>query len=222
MTNNYFLRRLRYTFDFNDTKMLELWALADKEVSREQVSAWLKKDDDPACVNCSDRMLAIFLNGLINDLRGKKPGPQMEPESRLTNNIILRKLKIALDLRDDDICDIINSAGEVIGKSELNAFFRKVGHKNYRELQDQMMRKFMQGLQAKHRAPNQQTKKSMKTDFDKTDHKSSPKAHSKPQIETRKSDTIKPLVKPCHEPELVKDNASSETVNSHIWGKKNS
>jgi uncharacterized protein YehS (DUF1456 family) len=118
VTNNYFLRRLRYTFDFNDTKMIELWALADKEVTREQVTAWLKKDDDPDFINCSDRMLAIFLNGLINDLRGKKDGPQMEPESRLNNNIILRKLKIALNLRDDDICEIINSAGLTIGKSE--------------------------------------------------------------------------------------------------------
>jgi uncharacterized protein YehS (DUF1456 family) len=146
VTNNYFLRRLRYTFDFNDTKMIELWALADKEVTREQVTAWLKKDD----INCSDRMLAIFLNGLINDLRGKKDGPQMEPESRLNNNIILRKLKIALNLRDDDICEIINSAGLTIGKSELSAFFRKIRHQHYRELQDQILRKFMQGLQAKH------------------------------------------------------------------------
>lgn len=164
MTNNYYLRRLRYTFDFNDTKMLELWALADQKVTREQISAWLKKDDDPDFVNCSDKMLAIFLNGLINDLRGKKDGPQVPPESRLNNNIILRKLKIALNLRDEDICDTINYGGDVIGKSELSAFFRKVGHKNYRELQDQVMRKFMQGLQAQHRAPNSQTKTVIKQD----------------------------------------------------------
>ena len=195
MTNNYFLRRLRYTFDFTDSKMLELWALADMKVTREQVSAWLKKDDDPAYVNCNDRMLAIFLNGLINDMRGKKDGPQMKPESRLNNNIILRKLKIALNLRDDDICEIINYGGEFIGKSELSAFFRKVGHQHYRELQDQMMRKFMQGLQAKHRNPNQQTKNPILRDTDK-------------EI-TKKS-----------EPKMTKDTKPSQTLNSNIWGNK--
>tara|TARA_R110001599_G_scaffold71577_1_gene199486 strand:+ start:1243 stop:1839 length:597 start_codon:yes stop_codon:yes gene_type:complete len=195
VTNNYFLRRLRYTFDFNDTKMLELWALADMKVTHEQVSAWLKKDDDPAFVNCSDRMLAIFLNGLINDLRGKKDGPQMKPESRLNNNIILRKLKIALNLRDDDICEIINYGGDFIGKSELSAFFRKVGHQHYRELQDQMMRKFMQGLQAKHRNPNQHTK--------------NPIHRAK-----AKEDTHKPKT------QITKDTNTAQTVNSNIWGKK--
>ena len=97
MTNNYILRRIRYTFDFNDKTMIAIWALADTVVTREQMSIWLKKDDDPDFLNCSDRNMAIFLNGLINKLRGKKEGPQKEPESRINNNIILRKLKIALN-----------------------------------------------------------------------------------------------------------------------------
>lgn len=202
MTNNYFLRRLRYTFDFNDTKMLELWALAGQTVTREQISGWLKKDDDPACVNCSDRILAIFLNGLINDLRGKKDGPQMAPESRLNNNIILRKLKIALNLRDDDICEVINHGGDFIGKSELSAFFRKVGHQHYRELQDQMMRKFMQGLQAKHRAPNQQTKNVVHS------------AKAKKKIGKPLQERPEPL-------KVAADNKQvTNPVNSHIWGNK--
>jgi uncharacterized protein YehS (DUF1456 family) len=226
VTNNYFLRRLRYTFDFNDTKMIELWALADKEVTREQVTAWLKKDDDPDFINCSDRMLAIFLNGLINDLRGKKDGPQMEPESRLNNNIILRKLKIALNLRDDDICEIINSAGLTIGKSELSAFFRKVRHQHYRELQDQILRKFMQGLQAKHRAPNEQTKNSIKVVSSKDDVKEADQERAAPVKTTLQYEIKKPaekspqLKKPSPEPEILKEADPSPTVNSHIWGKK--
>tara|TARA_R110001592_G_scaffold175466_5_gene414694 strand:+ start:16865 stop:17548 length:684 start_codon:yes stop_codon:yes gene_type:complete len=225
VTNNYFLRRLRYTFDFNDTKMLELWALADKQVTREQVTAWLKQDDDPDFVNCSDRMLAIFLNGLINDLRGKKDGPQMAPESRLNNNIILRKLKIALNLRDEDICDIINSGGIVISKSELGAFFRKVGHHNYRELQDQILRKFMQGLQAKHRAPNQQTKKlikmgSTKHDFKKTPQVSTTQIKTTPQAKTKQPAVKSPPQELSPNPEIPTEENASQAVNSHIWGKK--
>lgn len=237
MTNNYFLRRLRYTFDFNDTKMLELWALADKEVTREQVSAWLKKDDDPDFVNCSDRMLAIFLNGLIIDFRGKKDGPQMVPESRLNNNIILRKLKIALNLRDDDICDIINSGGLAISKSELSAFFRKVRHQHYRELQDQILRKFMQGLQAKHRAPNEKTKNiinagairadvkdELKDDLKDSSQVSTTQVKAEKQQESKKPSaneapkkSSKPQAPKLQTPKVTN---ASEPVNSHIWGKK--
>ena len=47
MTNNDILRRLRYTFDFNDKKMIALFALADQKVTREQISNWLKKEEDP-------------------------------------------------------------------------------------------------------------------------------------------------------------------------------
>ena len=89
MTNNDILRRIRYTFNYNDQKMIAIFASAELEVTREQVSAWLKKDDDDDYVNCNDTQIATFLNGLINDKRGKKPGPQAIPEKRINNNIIL-------------------------------------------------------------------------------------------------------------------------------------
>ena len=79
--------------------MIAIFGLANHEVTREQISVWLKKDDDPAFQKCSDTQLAIFLYGLINDKRGKKEGPQPDPEQLLTNNIVFRKLKIALDLK---------------------------------------------------------------------------------------------------------------------------
>ncbi len=157
MTNNYILRRIRYTFDFNDKTMIAIWALADTVVTREQMSIWLKKDDDPDFLNCSDRNMAIFLNGLINKLRGKKEGPQKEPESRINNNIILRKLKIALNLIDDDVLAIMALAEMEIGKPELTSFFRKEGHKHYRKLQDQILRRFLQGMEMKYKKPATET-----------------------------------------------------------------
>jgi len=39
--------------------MIALFALADLQVTREQISDWLKKDDDPAYQKCSDTQLAI-------------------------------------------------------------------------------------------------------------------------------------------------------------------
>jgi len=149
------MRRLRYTFDFNDDKMIAIFKTADCEVTREQVSEWLKKEDDPAYKACNDNEFALFLNGLINTNRGKKEGAQPEIEKRLTNNLIFRKLKIALDMKDQDIIDILQLADFRIGKHELSAFFRKPGHKNYRECKDQVLRNFLQGVQIKHRGESE-------------------------------------------------------------------
>jgi len=151
VTNNDILRRLRFAFDFNDSKMMAIFAAADYEATREEISDWLKKDDDPAFQKCSDTQLAIFLNGLINDRRGKREGTQPEPEKRLNNNIIFRKLKIALDLKAEDILEILELSDVQISKHELSAFFRKEGHKHYRECKDQILRNFLQGVQVMYR-----------------------------------------------------------------------
>jgi len=151
VTNNDILRRIRYTFDFDDSKMIEIFGLADLQVTREQISDWLKRDDDPAFQESSDAQLAIFLNGLINDQRGKKEGAQPESEQRLTNNIIFRKLKIALDLKAEDILEILDLTDMHISKHELSAFFRKPGHKHYRDCKDQVLRNFLNGIQLKYR-----------------------------------------------------------------------
>ncbi len=151
MTNNDILRRIRYTFDFNDAKMIAIFALADHQVTRGQISDWLKKEDDADFLECSDTCLAIFLNGLINDRRGKKEGSQPNPEHELTNNIIFRKLKIALDLQAEDILEILNLTDTKISKHELSAFFRKPGHKHYRDCLDQILRNFLNGIQLKYR-----------------------------------------------------------------------
>jgi len=151
VTNNDILRRIRYVFDFNDSKMISIFGLADHQVTREQISAWLKKDEDPALEKCDDTQMAVFLNGLIIDKRGKKEGPQPGPEKRLNNNIIFRKLKIALDLQADDILEILGLAGVRISKHELSAFFRRPDHKHYRACNDQILRNFLKGAQLKYR-----------------------------------------------------------------------
>jgi uncharacterized protein YehS (DUF1456 family) len=151
VNNNDVLRRIRFIFDFSDSKMIALFGLADHQVTRAQISAWLKKEDDPAYQECPDPQLAIFLNGLIIDKRGKNNGPQPEPEQRLNNNIIFRKLKIALNLQAEDILEILTLAQVRISKHELSAFFRRAEHKHYRDCNDQILRNFLKGVQLKYR-----------------------------------------------------------------------
>ena len=86
MENNDILRRIRYVFDYSEPKMAKIFSLADYEVTREEVSDWLKKDDEEGFQKFNDKMLAIFLNGLITEKRGKKDGPVPIPEKHLSNN----------------------------------------------------------------------------------------------------------------------------------------
>ena len=149
MNNNDVLRKIRYTFDYNDSKMVAIFKLADVEVDRTQITKWLKRDEDEDFEGIYDKQLAVFLNGFINLRRGKKEGEQPRPEKTLNNNLILRKLKIALDLKDTDVLDLLNLADFRLGKSELSAFFRKPDHKHFRLCKDQVLRNFLHGMQIK-------------------------------------------------------------------------
>ena len=149
VTNNDILRRIRFIFDLSDSQMIDTFAQADFKVTRDQVSDWLKTDDKPDFKVLEDQQLAIFLNGFINKKRGKKEGEQPEPEARLNNNIIFRKLKIALDFKEENILEVMQLAGFAISKHELSALFRRQDHKNYRDCQTQILRNFLKGLQIK-------------------------------------------------------------------------
>tara|TARA_R110001583_G_scaffold100370_2_gene246343 strand:- start:5185 stop:5832 length:648 start_codon:yes stop_codon:yes gene_type:complete len=130
--------------------MITLFSSAGITVTREQVSQWLKKDNDADFVSCQDVDLASFLNGFINEKRGKREGLQAVPEKRLTNNIVLTKLKIALNLKAEALIDLLESVDFRLNKPELSAFSRKVDHKHYRECKDQVLRNLLQAIDNKY------------------------------------------------------------------------
>lgn len=159
MTNNDILRRLRYLLNFNDHQMFDVFRLTNPEVDKELVSSWLKsnKEAEEDLENkdeldfCDDIYLASFLNGLIIEKRGRKEGADQEikNEVRLTNNIIFNKLKIAFNLKAEEILEILKLVEFTFSKHELSALFRKPDHKHYRECKDQVLRNFLAGLQVK-------------------------------------------------------------------------
>jgi uncharacterized protein YehS (DUF1456 family) len=151
MTNNDILTRLRYTFDYTDAVLVTIFAAAEHTVTKEQVKNWLSSEENPSFVKLSDNDLAHFLNGLINHRRGKRPGPQPVAEMRLNNNLIVTKLKIALNLKGEDMINLLDLADFPISNHELSAFFRKPGNRHFRNMNDQVLRYFLRGLQLKHR-----------------------------------------------------------------------
>jgi len=151
MNNNDTLKRIRYAFDYPDDKMIEIFAHSESEVSRSKLSNWMKKEEDEEFERLWDYDLALFLNGFIVEKRGRKEVPQPEAEEVLNNNIVLRKLKIALNLQANDVLDILLLSDFRMSKHELSAFFRKFGHQHYRPCKDQVLRNFLNGMQLKYR-----------------------------------------------------------------------
>jgi len=110
----------------------------------------LKKEGDEGFIDCSDAVLAAFLDGLIIKRRGKRenlpPSPSFGPEFHLSNNDILKKLRIALELKEDDVMAIMKKAKANVTRSELSALFRQKDHKNFKPCGDQFLRNFIAGL----------------------------------------------------------------------------
>ncbi len=147
MTNNDVLRSVRYILNANETKLMEIFSLSHFKISKEDLSSFLKQEDEEGYKNCGDKVLARFLDGLVIYKRGKKEDNTAPPlDLSITNNIILKKLRIAFELKDSDIINLIAKAGIKISKSELNAFFRSTDHRNYRDCGNQFLRNLLKGM----------------------------------------------------------------------------
>lgn len=152
MINNDILRRLRFVFDFSNAKMIKIFAKAGKEVPVEEMINLLRKEEEEGYKACNDTTLCQFLDGLIIEKRGLREGAEIpEPVSRLNNNLIFKKLRVALEMREEDIVATLALAEVQMSKSELSALFRNPDHKNFKECGDQILRNFIRGLSLKYR-----------------------------------------------------------------------
>jgi len=149
MTYNDLLRRLRYALNLNGESIAGLCTLGGQEIRPIDVLMLLKKEEETGYVVCDDTVMTAFLDGLIISRRGArvpKPGLAKTTDMALNNNLILRKLRIALELNDEAMLAILEKAGVQLSKSELSAMFRAEGHRNYKPCGDQFLRNFIRGL----------------------------------------------------------------------------
>lgn len=154
MINNDVLRSVRYMLDLSDLRILEIIRLSDPELAlgKPELQAYLAKEDDSGHQPCPDRVLAHFLDGLVFHYRGRDDSQPARPvEKRVTNNLVLKKLRVAFELKDVDMHQAFQDAGFPVTKPELSALFRQPGHKNYRACGDQMLRNFLKGLTLRYR-----------------------------------------------------------------------
>jgi len=167
------LIRLRYALDIRDTDVVEMFKLGGTLITKEEVKEIFARgkdsyDDEDSDFDMIDKDIFSsnkfdsFLNGLIIFKRGKQDLSKEEVERPKVplkdhegmNNIMLKKVKIALSLTSDDIIDILEEVGIILTKGELGAIFRKEGHKNYKECGDKYARNFLKGLALRYRRNN--------------------------------------------------------------------
>lgn len=71
----------------------------------------------------------------------------------MNNNDILKKLRVALHLKNTDIIEILKLVDFTISESELGAIFRADDHPNFKVCGDQLLRNFLNGLIIYKRGP---------------------------------------------------------------------
>ncbi|MBF0235631.1 MAG: DUF1456 family protein [Desulfamplus sp.] len=181
MENNDVLRRFRYALKIPDVTMVKIFKMAQCLIDQPQLLDLLKRKEEAGYVACTTDLLERFFDGLILYNRGEPDGQNRDknetsslqgqgqhkeargedirPQQRkramvsevLDNNVILKKIRIALDLKQEDMVEIFRLGEVNMTKGEFTALFRKKGHKNYKECGDQYLKKFLHGLAVRHR-----------------------------------------------------------------------
>jgi len=149
MNNNDVLRQLRYALDISNPDTLAMFKHSGCTMDQSTLLMLLKKEEEEDFIPCSNPLLAFFLDGLIVHKRGRKEaagGPAPQGDAALNNNAILKKIRIALELKEEDMLAFMKLAGVTVSSPELTALFRAKGHKHYKECGDQFLRNFLRGL----------------------------------------------------------------------------
>jgi uncharacterized protein YehS (DUF1456 family) len=155
MINNDVLRSVRHMLNITEPKLAEIIKLGGGFATPQELSSYLTREDEPGFVECPQNLMDQFLNGLIYFKRGRDESRPPLQRDLPTNNVVLKKLRVAFALKDDDIIALLKNVGFEIGKSELSALFRKEDHPNYRVCGDQLLRNFLKGLTARPPMPHQ-------------------------------------------------------------------
>ena len=148
MSTNDILQSCFRTLNVSEETMVEIFKLGNFDVKPKTLSGYLKPTDDKEFLDCGYEALGCFLDGLIVYKRGPSDNKSASDEDvRLSNNLILKKLRIAYELKEVDLYAIFSAVDIDITKGELNSLFRKEGHKNYRGCPDSILKLFLEGLE---------------------------------------------------------------------------
>ncbi len=146
MKTNDILYKIQKALNLSQKEMLEAYKLAEYKIEASHLDSLLKRRQDEGSKLCSYEELGVFLDGFVILKRGPSPKKKNDDVVELTNNLILKKLRIALELKEAET-EIIFSLGEAkLSKQQLASLFRKEGHKNFKECSEELLLAFLDGL----------------------------------------------------------------------------
>ncbi|KYJ85993.1 DUF1456 family protein [Sulfurovum riftiae] len=147
MKTNDILYKISKALSLTQEEMIEAYRLEGYEMTPSHLEALLKKRIDKDFSLCSYEELGVFLDGLVTLKRGPSPKRPNDDEAvPLTNNLILKKLRIALELKEPETEIIFGLGDATLSKQELKSLFRKEDHKNFKACTDDLLMAFLEGL----------------------------------------------------------------------------
>lgn len=147
ISTNEILYRIKKALNLSIEEMLEAYKLENYSMEASHLESLLKRRLDDGFVIATYEELGVFLDGFVTLKRGPSPKkPDDDDAVELTNNLILKKLRIALELKEPETEIIFGLADVELSKQQLASLFRKEGHKNFKECSDELLMAFLDGL----------------------------------------------------------------------------
>ncbi|SHO81041.1 hypothetical protein MNB_SV-15-198 [hydrothermal vent metagenome] len=138
MQNSHIIKKISKALSLRKDDIQKIYKLEDKNYTLEDI--------DKILIETTYEDLGIFLDGLITLKRGKLDNPKKIVDVELTNNLILKKLRVALNLKSSEVIIIFSLVDIELKMSEVNALFRREGSKNYRVCSSKLLSIFLDGL----------------------------------------------------------------------------
>jgi len=147
LNTNEILYRIQKALKLSMEEMLEAYNIEAYKMESTHLEALLQRRLDKGFEICSYEELGVFLDGLVTLKRGPSPKKSDTDEVvELTNNLILKKLRIALNLKEAEIEIIFGLAEIELSKQQLASLFRKETHKNFKPCSSNLLMSFLEGL----------------------------------------------------------------------------
>lgn len=147
ISTNEILYRIQKALNLTIENMLQAYKLEAYNMEEKHLKSLLSRRQEKDFILCSYEELGTFLDGLVTLKRGPSPKKSNDDTVvELTNNLILKKLRIALELKESETEIIFGLAEVELSKQQLASLFRKEGHKNFKECSDELLMAFLEGL----------------------------------------------------------------------------
>jgi len=146
MKINDILFKIKTALSLSDEDMIKAYKLADYNMSTDRLNSILKRHQDKDYAQATYEELGVFLDGLIALKRGEKPNKPQNEEVALDNNLIMKKLRVALELKEPELLIVFGLSDIEITKRQIGSLFRRNGHKNFKVCSDELLIGFLDGL----------------------------------------------------------------------------